>query len=342
MGPGNYDGYKNYGQYRSAQVHERNAARQAARGNYDNYGDWYNGGYSDNGYYYDDYETRYQVIRNIVYDRNYNSYYNDYSSYYPSYDAYYYDTPYEPIYGSPLTVNYIYYGIPYNYVSYGNYGYASQYGYGNYDPYYYSPYYGGAYSSYTSYSTYYYDPYSYSGYGPSYVSYGYPSYGYADYSYSNYGYSNYGYSNYGYSNYGYPYQGYADYGYAGYGNNSYGGILNSLPVGDLVSELAGNSFVSELLSGFLTQGYDQGYIAGQYARDYGYDEEAYYDPYAYNETNYDTYSINLAENRRIFSEGYEAGYRDALQARNDEAYYPYEDSQPDLVSLLVGNVLSGI
>jgi len=83
----------------------------------------------------------------------------------------------------------------------------------------------------------------------------------------------------------------------------------------------------------------------QYAREYGYGEESYYDPYydpyAYSDTSYVSYSLNAAENRRIFSEGYEAGYQDAMMARNDD-YYPYEDSQPDLVGLLIGNVLSGV
>ena len=70
-------------------------------------------------------------------------------------------------------------------------------------------------------------------------------------------------------------------------------------------------------------------------------EDYYYDPYAVNTSYYDSYSLNVAENRRIFSEGYEAGYRDAMMARQDEEYDPYYDSQPDLVSLLIGNVLGG-
>jgi hypothetical protein len=187
----------------------------------------------------------------------------------------------------------------------------------------------------------YYDPYAYNsgyvydnGYGsyPSYA--GYSAYGNYYPSYSSYG----GYDP-TYSNYGNYDQG---YGYNGYGyNDPYASYVNDLPVGDLVYQIAGNSFLSELLGSFLKQGYDQGYVDAQYARDYGYGDDNYYDPYSYNDVSYDSYSTNVAENRRIFSEGYEAGYRDAMNARSDD-YYPYEDSQPDLVGLLIGNVLSGI
>jgi hypothetical protein len=294
-GRGSYDGYKNYGQYRSAQVHARNADRRANR-------DWYSSGRYYDRYYddYDYYDTRYSVIRNIIRTRIYNTYYDD-SWYYPSYSSYYYGTPYEPVYGSPLTVNYIYYGTPY-YSQPSYYSYVPQYGY--YDPYYY----------------------------------GYDSY-YPSYSYSNYG----GYYP-GYSSYGGYYPTYSSYGYYddGYGySDPYYSYVNDLPVGDLVYQIAGNSFLSELLGSFLQQGYDQGYMDAQYARDYGYGEESYYDPYAYSDTSYVSYSLNAAENRRIFSEGYEAGYQDAMMARNDD-YYPYEDSQPDLIGLLIGNVLSGV
>jgi hypothetical protein len=306
-GRGSYDGYKNYGQYRSAQVHARNAERKANR-------DWFSSGsyygrYSDHNYdRYDDYDydTRYSVIRNIVNTRIYNSYYDD-DYWSPSYSSYYYGTPYEPIYGSPLTVNYIYYGVPY-YSQSSYYEYVPQYGATYYDPYsYYTGYGYDSYPSYAGYSAYgnYYPTYSnYVGYYPT------------------------------YSNYGYYDQG---YGY----NDPYVSYVSELPIGHLVYQIAGNSFLSELLGSFLKQGYDQGYIDAQYARDYGYGDDNYYDPYTYSNASYDSYSINVAENRRIFSEGYEAGYRDAMTARNDD-YYPYEDSQPDLIGLLIGNVLSGI
>ena len=229
-----------------------------------------------------------------------------------TYNTYYDDSYYYPTYSS------YYYDTPYepvygspltvNYVYYGTpYYYEPQVSYV------YVPQYGATY-----YDPYYYQNYSYYGgqqsYYPTYSSYGYPSNaGYADY---------------------------YDAGY-GYDDDQYLSVLSQLPVAELVQGLTGNSFISELLGGFLNQGYDQGYIDGEYAREYGDDDSSYYDPYAYHDTSYDTYSLNLAENRRIFSEGYEAGYSDAIAARADD-YSPYQDSQPDLVGLLVGNVLSGI
>ncbi len=237
------------------------------------------------------------MIRNIVNARIYNSYYDDrWSS--PSYSSYYYGTPYEPVYGSPLTVNYIYYGVP-TYSRSDYYGYIPQYG---------ATYYDYGYDANTSYA-------GYSPYGNYYPTY--PESGRDDPFYSGYDYDDQG-------------NGYSD---------PYASYASDLPVGDLVHQIAGNSFLSELLGSFLQQGYDQGYIDAQYARDYG--DVNYYDPYASNATSYDTYSLNVAENRRIFSEGYEAGYRDAMSSPSDGAY-PYEDSQPDLIGLLIGNVLSSV
>ena len=305
-------GYKNYGQYRSAQVHRRNAERKADRYYDRNYG----------GYYDDDHYDRYnwfedRVVRNVIYNRIFNDYsytplyqsiysYSDPYDHYDDYDNYddYYDI--DSYYGAPI--NYAYYGIPYD----PYYGYVPAVTY-------YVPQYG---------QVYYQQPDYYTGYYPTYSSGGYP-YGYANYNptYSNYGYGDdYGYYDNGNGYYEDPY---------GYGNGG-GGL------GDVIGQLTGNSFLGELLSGFLVQGYDQGYTMGQLARDNGYDDENYYyDPYAVNASYYDTYSINLAENRRIFSEGYEAGYRDAMMSREDD-YMPYYDSQPDLISLLAGNLLGSI
>lgn len=266
-----YLGYKNYGQYRSAQVHERNALRKASRG--------YDGRYY--GYNYDDPEYRYDVIRNIVHDRVYYDH-----SYSPSYVNYYYGSPYYDHYGSPY--NYAYYGSPYSswYAPSVTYVYVPQYGQVYYEPYY--------------------------------ASYGYPNY------------------------YGSYYPSYSNYGYYDTGNAYYGDpYYRGSGLGTLIYKLSGNSFIGRLLSSFLTQGYDEGYLAGLYARDHGYYDDPYYDPYGYNETLYNAYSTNLSENRRIFSEGYEAGYRDAMSARRNE-YDPYYDRRPDLVSLLIGNSLSGI
>src|SRR5690606_14083732 len=146
-----------------------------------------------------------------------------------NYGSVYYDTPYEPVYGSPYVVNYVYYGVP------AVYGYSSnqrvynvpQYG-GYYDPYGYTP----TYTSYASYASY-------------------PDYGYdAEYS---------------------AYDQYGQYDNGG----GFGSLLGALPVGEIVSEITGNSVIGELLGGFLNQGYDEGYLAGEYARDNGFADEGY-------------------------------------------------------------------
>ncbi|MEO7674867.1 MAG: hypothetical protein ABIU09_12420, partial [Pyrinomonadaceae bacterium] len=50
-------------------------------------------------------------------------------------------------------------------------------------------------------------------------------------------------------------------------NSAIGGLLNSLPIAELLERYTGgNEFVSELIANFLAQGYDQGYVAGQSAR----------------------------------------------------------------------------
>lgn len=131
-----------------------------------------------------------------------------------------------------------------------------------------------------------------------------------------------------------PYQQYDD-GYYG-GGSSLQNVLAVLPIGELVSQVAGDSFVGEMISGFLTQGYDQGYNVGEYARSNGYSD---YQPMSPAYSYAGSYSTSIAENRRIYSEGYEQGYRDAMERRDYELSV---DQSPDLVSLLVGNVLNGI
>lgn len=132
---------------------------------------------------------------------------------------------------------------------------------------------------------------------------------------------------------------YAGYGVPTSGYQQLGSILANVPIGELIYEFTGNSIAGEILSGFLSQAYNQGYLNGQYARSNGY-ADRYYDPYTYNTGYYDVYSANLAENRRIFSEGYELGYRDAIESRR--IYDPYADRSPDLVSLLIGSTYAGI
>lgn len=120
-----------------------------------------------------------------------------------------------------------------------------------------------------------------------------------------------------------------------------GSILGALPIAEIVQQYTGdNPFVSQLVGSFLSQGYDQGFLAGQHAREYGYDDAMYNDPYAYQNGAYDPYSASLGENRRYLSEGYELGYRDAL---NGNAMYDEQTvGGGDLVGVLLNNVLSGI
>ncbi|MEO7672797.1 MAG: hypothetical protein ABIU09_01815, partial [Pyrinomonadaceae bacterium] len=125
------------------------------------------------------------------------------------------------------------------------------------------------------------------------------------------------------------------------GNSAIGGLLNSLPIAELLERYTGgNEFVSGLIANFLAQGYDQGYVAGQSARRNRSGEGYFQDPYVTEDGIYDPYSSSMGENRQILSEGYELGYQDALQGRND--YDPQDDGNVDLVSLLLENVLGNI
>ncbi len=130
-------------------------------------------------------------------------------------------------------------------------------------------------------------------------------------------------------------------GYDNGGGLLSGDLLDSLPIAELVDQLTGGGgFASELLGNLLTQGYDQGFLAGQSARQNGYGDEYYQDPYVYQGGVHDSYSASVGENRRCLSQGYEIGYQDALNGQS--GYDPQSRGNADLVSLLLGTVLSGI
>ncbi len=108
---------------------------------------------------------------------------------------------------------------------------------------------------------------------------------------------------------------------------------------------SGGGFLSRMVGGLLSYGYDEGYRDGLYAREQGYAEAYYEDPFVYyeeqyTEEEYETYPVyqpyaySNYESRRCLSEGYDLGYYDALYGENE--YYPYEDAQIDLVSLWIG------
>ncbi len=139
-----------------------------------------------------------------------------------------------------------------------------------------------------------------------------------------------------YSNGGYDDQ----YSYDQPGFDS-GSVLSSLPIAEIIEQYTGeNEFVSGLIGTFLSQGYDQGMLDGQAARQYGYTDAQYNDPYTDQNGVCDPYSVSLGENRRYLSEGYEQGYRDALEGNED--YIPGNAGNADLVGVLLNSVLAGV
>lgn len=266
-----YGGFKNYGQWRSNEVHIRNAERKAwkneekalryNRRDNRSYGNGYQYSYYPDNGYVDQYpqHARANVLRNLIANVfGSNTGYNN--NYYSQAQPVYYGNQYYPVnYGSNYYNAYPQYqsyaATPY-YYSYQPYGYA------------YNPQYNG--DSYNADNYYYYDQ------QPSYYT----------------------------------------------------------------SSNSGGGFMQQLFSKLLALGYDQGYNEGLNARRAGYGDRYYSDPYAYGNTNYVSYSNTLGQNRRCLSDGYELGYNDALY--NQRGSDPYQDSNVDLVSVLIGSVLQGI
>jgi hypothetical protein len=152
-------------------------------------------------------------------------------------------------------------------------------------------------------------------YAPPYYTFGYaPTYAYYEPA------SYYGYDLYNYE--GIPYD-YVDY--------------SSLPYDD-INQIYSGGLVSELIQRSLGTGYYQGLLEGQLARERGWGDRYYNDPYLYEQTMYDPYSSSLGDCRRYLSEGYELGYEDALRGQDD--FDIAGNGDVDLVSLLVGSALS--
>lgn len=321
------------GQIRSAEVHERNAIRQAAK------------------------EQERIYRQGQVYQQPYYQPYSPapvytYPQQYYSYDPYSYSTvvPYiQPAYVDPYVYTgggYLSYSPLYvpNAIAYAPYStysyYPDYYSYG-------SPYYGyyddnrfdwksmlvrsiigfalGAFTDndYVN-NPFAYNPYNSSGYG-----YGYPSSMYSTASYSPYG--------------GY-YPSFIEepvyiqpvYDIGGYQEP----LVNLLPVQDLFGPTYGG-YSGATLREVLAQGYEQGYQAGWYARENQL-RDNYYSSYldsgyAYDDDYYDPYAYSIGENRRCFSEGYALGYQDALNSR--ENYLVGYGRDTDLLSLLLSNVI---
>ncbi|HUR97339.1 MAG TPA: hypothetical protein VMZ26_04645 [Pyrinomonadaceae bacterium] len=156
--------------------------------------------------------------------------------------------------------------------------------------------------------------------------------------------SQYSYSQPTYYTFGYPaastyyepaaYYGYDQYAYNELPSDAFGGALGYSDVQDIYS----GGIAGELIQRALGTGYYQGLLEGQLARKRGWGDRYYSDPYLYEQAIYDPYSSSMGNCRRYFSEGYEMGYDDALQGRDDFDLAGGVDV--DLVSLLLGNVLS--
>jgi hypothetical protein len=177
----------------------------------------------------------------------------------------------------------------------------------------------------------YYDDYNYA-YGQPYYgsSYGYaPQYAYAQPAYYTFGYQP-AYTYYEPA----AYYGYDQYAYNGVPYDAFQGVL---PYEDVVDIYSGG-LAGELIQRALGTGYYQGLLEGQLARQRGWGDRYYSDPYLYEQAIYDPYSTSIGDCRRYFSEGYERGYEDALSGRDE--YALADGGDVDLVSLLIGNVLS--
>ena len=111
---------------------------------------------------------------------------------------------------------------------------------------------------------------------------------------------------------------------------------DGFPYSDFADPYSGNMYARQEYGQLLTYGYDQGYTEGLAARDAGYDDQNYTDPYAYNDVIYDPYSNSLGENRRCLGKGYELGYMDAVYGRDE--YDPDNYGNVNMVSAFVSDV----
>lgn len=120
----------------------------------------------------------------------------------------------------------------------------------------------------------------------------------------------------------------------GYSDQYYSPVLFSYP-----TSLNDNEYIDELTRRAFNAGYEKGFLAGQAARNYGYRDADYENPYFYEDTGYGygAYSISLNRERRLLSEGYDRGYQDALN--RDNLYDAQNGGDVDLVSLLISSAL---
>jgi hypothetical protein len=179
----------------------------------------------------------------------------------------------------------------------------------------------------------YYDDYTYNAYGQPYdADYGYGSQ-YDDYPST--------YNTFGYAPTAAYYEPAAYYGYDQYASEGlpYETLLGSIPYSDMLDIYSGG-LASEMIQRAMGTGYYQGLLEGEQARKRGWGDQYYSDPYLYEQAIYDPYSTSIGDSRRYFSEGYEMGYEDALRGRDEFDLAGSGGGDVDLVSLLLGSVLS--
>ena len=160
--------------------------------------------------------------------------------------------------------------------------------------------------------------------------------------YSNYDYytpASYGYDNYAsYAGY-YPatYSSQTYYSEPVYDYSSYDDpLINTIPIDELVGVGYGG-YSSQLLRDVLAQGYEQGYYAGRYSRGRRHSRHYLSRVYSRYDEYFDPYSSTVSQDRRVFAEGYNLGYQDALAGRRD--YVAGFGRNSNLFSLLLSNVI---
>ncbi len=94
----------------------------------------------------------------------------------------------------------------------------------------------------------------------------------------------------------------------------------------------------QLSDQLVAMGYEQGYNDGLYARNAGYGDRYYDDPYTYEDAIYDPYSYSVGVNRHCLSDGYQLGYLDAQNRRLGGERY--RDNDVGLVSVLISSSLT--
>jgi hypothetical protein len=147
-----------------------------------------------------------------------------------------------------------------------------------------------------------------------------------------------------YSSYGTRFPAASQYSYAASGrryadDSPYDGYVGPdayYPLQILSGGAGDGGMFREMFSELLAVGYDEGYRQGLAARRTVNRRDAYFnDPYAYDNEFCSPYSTSLGDNRQFLSQGYELGYEDALNGLRDYEQMG-ESGDIDLLSILLG------